>query len=107
MTSSIALVLIATGALTLPTILLAADPAAGQAGWTKEYPQTDGSAACSCATCHGRNLTQSGRHAKTGKVINPLAPSVNPQRLTDPAKIERLNLHSGQSGQQRSQECGQ
>ena len=89
MTSSIALVLIATGALTLPTILLAADPAAGQAGWTKEYPQTTGSAARSCATCHGRNLTQSDRHAKTGKVIDSLAPSVNPQRLTDPAKIEK------------------
>jgi hypothetical protein len=40
-------------------------------------------------TCHGRDLTQPGRQANTGKVIEPLAPSVNPQRLTDPAKIEK------------------
>jgi len=81
--------LVAMSTLALPTVLFAADPAAGKAGWTKEYPQSDGSAARSCATCHGRDLTQPGRQANTGKVIEPLAPSVNPKRLTDPAKIEK------------------
>ncbi|AFL76268.1 DUF1924 domain-containing protein [Thiocystis violascens] len=94
MKSSIALVLITTGALTLPTTLLAADAAAGKAGWTREYPASDGSAARSCATCHGRDLTQPGRQANTGKVIEPLAPSVNPKRLTDPAKIEKWLLRN-------------
>lgn len=81
--------LVAMSTVALPTVLFAADPAAGKAGWTKEYPQADGSAARSCASCHGRDLTQPGRQANTGKVIEPLAPSVNPKRLTDSAKIEK------------------
>jgi hypothetical protein len=85
----LATVLLSAGTLILPATLWAADPAAGAAGWTKEYPQADGSAPRSCVTCHGRDLTQPGRQANTGKVIEPLAPSVNPQRLTDPAKIEK------------------
>lgn len=84
-----AIVLVAMSGFTLPSVLFAADPAAGKAGWTKEYAQSDGSAARSCTSCHGRDLTQPGRQANTGKVIEPLAPSVNPQRLTDPAKIEK------------------
>jgi hypothetical protein len=94
MKSHVAIILIATGALTLPTTLFAADAAAGKAGWTKEYPQSDGSPARSCVTCHGRDLTQSGRHAKTGKTIEPMAPSVNPQRLTDQAKIDKWLLRN-------------
>ncbi|MCK7581674.1 MAG: DUF1924 domain-containing protein [Chromatiales bacterium] len=85
----LATVLLSAGALILPATLWAADPAAGAAAWTKEYPQADGSAPRSCVTCHGRDLTQPGRQANTGKVIEPMAPSVNPQRLTDPAKIEK------------------
>ncbi len=81
--------LFGAGCLTISTALFAADPAAGLAAWTLEHPQADGSPARSCVTCHGRDLTQPGRHAKTGKVIEPLAPSVNPQRLTDPAKVEK------------------
>ncbi|BCU05333.1 DUF1924 domain-containing protein [Allochromatium tepidum] len=82
-------ILLGAGTLILPATLWAADPAAGAAGWTKEYPQADGSAPRSCVTCHGRDLTRPGRQANTGKVIEPMAPSVNPQRLTDPAKIEK------------------
>lgn len=36
-----------------------------------------------CITCHTDNLTQQGKHANTGKVIKPLAPSVNPESLTE------------------------
>ncbi len=43
----------------------------------------------SCASCHGTDLTKSGRHVTTGKVIEPMAPSVNPQRLTDVAKMQK------------------
>jgi hypothetical protein len=33
--------------------------------------------------------TSPGRHAATGKPIQPLAPAFNPARFTDPAKVEK------------------
>ena len=42
-----------------------------------------------CNTCHGKDLTKPGKHEKTGKVIDPMAPSVNPERFTDAAKVEK------------------
>ncbi len=42
----------------------------------------------SCATCHTTNPTASGRHAKTGRLIDPVAVSANPKRFTDAAKVE-------------------
>lgn len=70
-------------------IFAAGSADAGASAWVRAYPQADGSAARSCASCHGRDLTRPGQHAKTGKRIDAMAPSVNPQRLTDPAKIEK------------------
>ena len=32
---------------------------------------------------------QAGRHAGTGKSIAALAPAFNPERFTDPAKVEK------------------
>ena len=43
----------------------------------------------SCASCHTDNPVTSGKHAKTGKVIEPLAPSANAKRFTDPGKVEK------------------
>ena len=43
----------------------------------------------SCASCHGETPTGPGRHAKTAKVIQPLAPAANPQRFTDIAQVEK------------------
>lgn len=43
----------------------------------------------SCASCHGNDATATGKHAKTGKLIQPLAPAANAERFTDPAKIEK------------------
>ena len=43
----------------------------------------------SCASCHGETPTVPGRHAKTAKVIQPLAPAANPQRFTDAAQVEK------------------
>ena len=43
----------------------------------------------SCASCHGAPPTQSGKHASTGKTITALAPGFNPERFTDPAKVEK------------------
>lgn len=94
--------------LAVPVLAAAADPAAvtellaqyrkegaadfaaawAKDAWTKEFPAADGRMR-SCVTCHGGDLKQPGRHAKTGKVIDPMARSVNPDRLTDKAKIEK------------------
>lgn len=43
----------------------------------------------SCSSCHGAPPTAQGKHARTGKVIAPLAPSANPERFTDTAKVEK------------------
>lgn len=43
----------------------------------------------SCASCHTENPAASGKHAKTGKVIQPLAPAANAERFTNPAKVEK------------------
>jgi hypothetical protein len=43
----------------------------------------------SCASCHGATPSGAGRHASTGRSIGPLAPAFNPQRFTDPVKVEK------------------
>ena len=94
MKATLAILIGVSGALAIPTASFAADATAGAGAWTKEYPQTDGSPPRSCVTCHGRDLTQPGRHALTNKAIEPMAPLVNPQRLTDQAKVEKWLLRN-------------
>lgn len=43
----------------------------------------------SCASCHTENPAVTGKHAKTDKPIDPLAPSANAERFTNPKKIEK------------------
>lgn len=43
----------------------------------------------SCASCHGTPPTGTGKHASTGKAIDPLAPAFNPRAFTDTAKVEK------------------
>lgn len=43
----------------------------------------------SCASCHTENPSASGKHAKTGKIIAPLAPAANAERFTRPDKVEK------------------
>jgi len=43
----------------------------------------------SCASCHTDNPANQGKHAKTDKVIKPLAPSANSERFTEMAKVEK------------------
>lgn len=43
----------------------------------------------SCASCHTQNPADAGKHAKTDKPIEPLAPSANAERFTDPKKVEK------------------
>jgi hypothetical protein len=66
-----------------------ADAEQGQYLWRKIYQSNGEFAKRSCASCHTENLTVPGKHIKTGKLIEPMSPSVNPQRLTDQKKIEK------------------
>lgn len=67
----------------------AADAEQGRFLWQKTYQGNGEFAERSCASCHTEKLTAPGKHIKTGKLIEPMAPSVNPQRLTDQKKIEK------------------
>ena len=66
----------------------ALDPARGAAAWTRPMPVPDDKPR-RCSDCHGEDLTRVGRHLRTGKPIPPLAPSANPDALSDPAKVEK------------------
>jgi hypothetical protein len=65
------------------------DAARGMALWNEQHMQPKLQKMVSCATCHGSNLSLAGEHVRTAKRIEPMAPSVNAERLTDPAKIEK------------------
>jgi hypothetical protein len=41
-----------------------------------------------CTECHTTDLTKKGQ-TRAGKDIEPMAPSVNPKRYTDPANVEK------------------
>lgn len=43
----------------------------------------------SCATCHTADPRNPGKHKITGKAIEPLAPSANAKRFTNPAHVEK------------------
>lgn len=58
--------------------------AAGQAFFTARH-----GGEWSCASCHTDNPAQAGRHAKTSKPIEPLAPSANAQRFSSTAKVDK------------------
>ncbi len=42
-----------------------------------------------CTSCHTTNLKATGKHVITDKPVEPLAPSANPERFTDPKKVEK------------------
>ena len=43
----------------------------------------------SCASCHTASPAAQGKHARTGKLIAPLAPAANAERFTNPDKVEK------------------
>lgn len=43
----------------------------------------------SCASCHGNPPTARGRHAGTGKTLDPLAPAFNARAFTDTARTDK------------------
>ncbi len=60
----------------------------GETLWKKTNIAEDGKVR-RCTTCHGDDLSQPGKHAKTGKVIDPLAPSANAKRFTKLKKVKK------------------
>jgi len=66
-----------------------ADAQQGKALWQKTFMAKGEFPRRSCASCHTQDLTQPGKHIKTNKPIKPMAPSVNPQRLTRVKKINK------------------
>ena len=72
----------------------AADAAAAEAQWTRTFVDAASGEQRRCSTCHTADLKAVGKHATTGKAIEPLAPSVNPKRLTDVEKIEKWFLRN-------------
>ncbi|HEY5602963.1 MAG TPA: DUF1924 domain-containing protein [Gammaproteobacteria bacterium] len=65
------------------------DPGKARVLWTEKFPDASGGNTRSCASCHTDNLRSSGKHVRTNKPIEPLAPSINRERLTDPGNIEK------------------
>lgn len=65
------------------------DPDVGRTIWVQEHRPVNSVSPRSCTTCHGTDLTRPGKHAKTGKKIEPLAVSTNPTRLSDAKKVEK------------------
>jgi len=52
--------------------------------WAGGDPRTP-----SCTACHTDDPTKPGRNAKTGRPIDPVAVSANPQRFADMAEVEK------------------
>lgn len=71
------------------------DAARGAALWTRDdiFPGEKHA----CADCHGSDLTRPGKHTRTQKEIKPLAPSVNPTRLSNRAEIDKWLLRNCKS----------
>ncbi len=63
--------------------------AAGEALWTKTFVDAKSGDRRNCTTCHTTDLTKEGKHARTGKIIKPMAPSINPQRFTKVKKVRK------------------
>ena len=65
------------------------DAARGEAMWTEPHLDAETGKKRDCTACHTADLAKVGKHQKTGKVIDPLAPSVTPDRLTEVKKIKK------------------
>ena len=61
----------------------------GEAMWSRPFADAKSGDKRRCSSCHSDDLRRAGKHATTGKAIEPLAPSVNSKRLTDEAHVEK------------------
>jgi hypothetical protein len=70
------------------------DAHAAELQWTRPVIDAATGQKRHCSLCHTTDLRAVGKHATTGKAIEPLAPSANPKRLTDAANIEKWLLRN-------------
>lgn len=70
------------------------DALRGEQLWTRKFPGSGQYRERSCASCHTGQLTNTGKHIRTGKSILPLAPSANADSMTDKKKIEKWLLRN-------------
>ncbi len=68
--------------------------ATAETQWTKQFRDAKTGEMRHCSTCHSEDLRKTGKHAVTGKLIEPLAPSANPKRLTDAEHVEKWFLRN-------------
>ena len=61
----------------------------GETLWGRRFKDPESGEERACSTCHDNDLHATGRHAKTGKPIDPMASLANPKRLTDSKFIEK------------------
>jgi len=66
---------------------------AGKKLWYQEFTNAKTGQIRQCTTCHTDDLRNDGKHARTGK--QPLAPSVNPERLMNLKKIRKWLKRNG------------
>jgi cytochrome c553 len=64
-----------------------ADAEQGKQLWQKTFKADGEFSERSCASCHTRDLSVIGKHVKTNKTIKPMAPSINPERLSNSKKV--------------------
>jgi len=62
---------------------------AGRELWNQVFTSARSNGPRRCANCHTANPRRPGKHARTEKTIDPLAPSVQPERLNDIGKIRK------------------
>lgn len=60
----------------------------GEVLWNKTFTGQAPFTERSCKTCHSANIKNQGKHVRTGKVIKPLAPSINAESLS---KVKKVN----------------
>jgi len=68
--------------------------ARGKSMWTETFIQKKTAQQVNCASCHRSDLTKSGSHIRTGKVIDAMAVSANAGRFNDASKIEKWFLRN-------------
>jgi len=69
-------------------------PERGKKMWTQTFTHQESGKPVNCATCHTSDLKRSGAHAKTGKIIEPMAFSANPLRFNETKKIKKWFLRN-------------
>lgn len=65
------------------------DAQRGETFWTKSFASKAPFTERSCKSCHTSNLKNKGEHVSTGKVLEPMAPSINSASLTDINNVKK------------------